>query len=329
MSKNRLGWLSLLAFFLFSLRLTAQEPAAAGKEELDKERIAETKKEARKYLRLKRDDDGQPEALETTVIRYASVSRPGVTVDLIGAVHVGEREYYAELNKRFQGYDALLYELVAPKGAVPQAGRGGGSAIGGLQKMMTKALDLQFQLDGVDYTPKNFVHADMSPREFSETMKQRGESFTQMFFRMMGQGFAAQAGERAGGGNTKLLLALFSQDHTQMKRVMAEQFQEMEATIQVLNGEDGSTIVTERNKKAFTVLRREMDAGKKRLGVFYGAAHLPDMDKRLREQFDFRPVGQQWLQAWRLSTQPDKPAPAKETPPEEKEKPPVGSTRNS
>ena len=90
-----------------------------------------------------------------------------------------------------------------------------------------------------------------------------------------------------------------SKDHSQMKLLMAEQFQEMEGTMKVLSGENGSTIINERNKKALSVLEREIAAGKKRLGIFYGAGHLPDMDEKMREM-GFKPVGRQWLVAWRL-----------------------------
>ncbi len=38
---------------------------------------------------------------------------------LVGArPHIGEKEYYEALNKRFEGYDVVLYELVAPAGTL-------------------------------------------------------------------------------------------------------------------------------------------------------------------------------------------------------------------
>ena len=48
-------------------------------------------------------------------------------------------------------------------------------------------------------------------------------------------------------------------------------------------GEDGSAIITDRNKKALVVLKKEIADGKKKIGIFYGAGHLSDMDKRLRQ----------------------------------------------
>ena len=102
-----------------------------------------------------------------------------VYVDLIGVVHIGEQEYYEQLNGIFEKYDAMLYELVAPKDAVVT---GSDSEKKGLvsraQIGMKNLLDLSFQLDEIDYTASNFVHADLSPTELFESMDERGESHT-------------------------------------------------------------------------------------------------------------------------------------------------------
>jgi len=80
----------------------------------------------------------------------------------------------------------------------------------------------------------------------------------------------------------------------------AKQMGAMEGQMEAINGEDGSTIITERNKKAFAVLDRELKAGKKKIAVFYGAGHLPDMEERLLKDFQLKRNGQKWLTAWSL-----------------------------
>jgi hypothetical protein len=85
-----------------------------------------------------------------------------------------------------------------------------------------------------------------------------------------------------------------------MKVAMAEQFDQMEGQLDILDGPEGSTILTERNRKAFEVLDRELKAGKKKIGVFYGAAHLPDMEKRLLSDFGLKRSGERWVSAWSL-----------------------------
>ena len=262
-----------------------------------------------KYIRIARDDDEKPLALQTSVITFtpAGEKHQGVTIELVGAVHVGDADYYGQLNKIFESYDVLLYELVAPEGTlVPKrVGKESGSAIGLLQGGMSSLLELEHQLEQIDYTKDNFVHADMTPEEFAKSMSDRGEGFLQMFFRAMGQGAAMQGAAKQPVSETDLLFAMFAQDRsTKLKRLLARQFEDMETSMAIFDGPDGSTIITERNKKCFEVLTKELENGHKRIGVFYGASHLADMEKRLVEEFHMQRAGEKWIVAWDLQARP-------------------------
>jgi hypothetical protein len=169
-----------------------------------------------------------------------------------------------------------------------------------MQRGMQTMLELEFQLDRIDYTKPNFVHADMSPEEFSQSMKDKDESMLSMFFRMMGHG-ARQQANNGGSGDAEMLFAMFSKDRSaRLKRAMASQFENLEGQMVALEGKDGSTIITERNKKALQVLRRELDAGKKKVAIFYGAGHLNDMHQRLLGEFKLQKESERWLTAWSL-----------------------------
>jgi len=220
---------------------------------------------------------------------------------LIGAVHVGEKAYYKDLNKRFADYEVVLYELVAPEGTrVPKGGerKGVPHPVAGMQLGMKQMLELEFQLEQIDYQKENLVHADMSPEEFEKSMKDKGESFAQMFLRMMGQGMAQQ---KEGSGDLDLLFALFAKDRARKLKVgMAKQFEDMEGQMAVFEGEEGSTIITERNRRALEVLSKQLKEGKKHIAIFYGAGHLSDMEKRLVKDFGCKRGEEEWLTAWKL-----------------------------
>ncbi|NQU25293.1 MAG: hypothetical protein HQ567_28750 [Candidatus Nealsonbacteria bacterium] len=288
---------------------TAQEKAAEKAEETKGTKKAEQKPS---FLRLARIGEKAPTALEVAIVRLRPTdkSKKGPVVDLIGAVHVAEQSYYRQLNKEFEKYDVVLYELVAPEGTrVPKGGGGGsGSPVSALQGGMKNMLELSFQLEEIDYTRKNMVHADMSPEQFSEKMRERGESVLSMFLRMMGYALAKQ--NKAGGGSSdmQLLMALFDKNRAlALKRVMAEQMEDMEGMLSGLEGPDGSTIISERNKVALEVLRKQIAAGKQKIAIFYGAGHMLDFQKRLADQFGMAPVNTRWLVAWNLKD-PKKPA---------------------
>ncbi len=260
------------------------------------------------FMRIRRDKQDKPIAMETSVTRYVTKNADGerVTVDLIGVVHIGEKEYYEKLNDLFTKYDALLYELVAPEGTViPKGGgeRGGFSAISMLQQSMQSVLKLEFQLEHIDYTKENFVHADMTPEEFSASMKKNNESLFKMALKAVGQGMARQSKSSAGQATTEMemMMAMFSDDETKIRKVMAEQMLDMESGMVIFQGENGSTIIDHRNEKAFQVMVEQIAAGKKHIGVFYGAGHLPDMDERLLKKHGMKRGGQFWLEAWNLT----------------------------
>lgn len=299
MSLKRIGLLALsLVIAAGYAAVRAAEPPA---------KAADKSGEGSSFIRVRKADDGRPLALETAIVTYAPADgEEGPEVDLIGAIHVGDKAYYEKLNAAFKKYEALLYEMVARPGDVPgRSKRGlselrGGGAIMGLQSGMKHLLELEHQLNEIDYTADNFVHADMSPSEFARSMKDRDESFLKMFFKMMGQGMAAQGNKNA-PSDAELLAALFSKDRAlMMKRTFAEQFTAVGGRIAALEGPEGSTLITERNKKALEVLRREIDGGKRRLGIFYGAGHLGDMEERLVRDFGLKPDRVEWVEAWNL-----------------------------
>ncbi len=257
------------------------------------------------FLRVYRDADGTVIAMQAAVVRFVPEDRRQQTpvVDLVAAVHVADKAYYEELNRRFARYDAVLYELVAAKGTrVPKGGvRNSGSLVTAVQRSITDLLELTFQLDAVDYTRPNFVHADMTPEQFAQSMRRRGESFVQIFFRLLAHGAAQAAKQGQATSDLELLLALFDRDRAlKLKRIVAQQMADLEETAAVIDGPNGSTLVSERNKVVLQVLRQQLAGGKQKLAIFYGAGHMPDLAERLRKEFHLKPAGTQWLDAWDL-----------------------------
>ena len=256
-----------------------------------------------KFLRVVRND-GAPVAMETSVSRYVpkEANREGLVVELISAVHIGEAEYYAELNELFKGYDAVLFELVAPEGTrVPKGGGKPRGVISGLQNGMKDMLELEFQLNEVDYSPDNFVHADMSPEAFAKAMADRGESIWSMMFRLMGQAMAQQAAGKNAPNDFEILMALFDRNRAlKLKQILAGQFENLEFVTSALSGPNGSALIEGRNGAALAVLKKQIDAGKKKVAIFYGAGHMPDLEKRLIADFGLKHDGERWIEAWNL-----------------------------
>lgn len=273
----------------------------------DAKRKAKSGTSSGAFVRTVKDDKKQVVSLQTAVVTYKATSGPyaGAEVDLIGAVHIADKSYYKTLNEMFRSYESLLYEMVSNPEMVKQIKNSDAkdrSAVSALQGGMKDMLGLSFQLDEIDYEAKNFVHADMNPEEFSKSLSDRQEGLMQFMLRSMGAGLASQNSKKS-GGDIGMLAAMFSSNRElAMKRIFAEQMEEMDGHLAAIAGDDGkSTLITERNAKALEVLKKELDAGKKRLGIFYGAGHFKHMHEELVKQFQMQPVKTIWLDAWDMS----------------------------
>lgn len=318
------GWIVVGgAVLAVSAAVLAPRWVVAEEADQDAAARAERKAATSAFLRLVRNDQGEPAALETAIVHYVprDCGRQGPTVDLIAAVHIGEKEYYEQLNRRFADYDVVLYELVAPEGTrIERGDTRNRHPVSALQRGMKNLLELSFQLEEIDYTAKNLLHADMSPEQFAESMRTRGESMWSMFLRMMGYAMAQQGKSGKGPSDLELLMALFNPNRAMaLKRVLAEQFEDMEGSMLAIEGPEGSTLISERNKVAIEKLQQQLDAGRQKVAIFYGAGHMSDFQTRLKEQFGLAPVKTDWLVAWNLkrgrrpAAQPDAAPSAKNT----------------
>jgi hypothetical protein len=111
----------------------------------------------------------------------------------------------------------------------------------------------------------------------------------------------------------KLLAALFMPDSARaLKYLLAQQLENMESIMAGLGeGEDGkgSVLLIERNKKCMRVLGDRLKRGEKNIGVFYGGAHLADMEKRIFAELGLQRTGVRWERAWVIerAKNPEKP----------------------
>ena len=66
-------------------------------------------------------------------------------------------------------------------------------------------------------------------------------------------------------------------------------------------------LIQDRNETAMKVLAEQLRKGHRRVAIYYGAAHMPDFEKRLVADHDMQLAGTRWLTAWDLTrTRPAK-----------------------
>ena len=265
--------------------------------------------EATDFIRI--EEDEKAARLQTSVTRY---EKDGVTVDLIGAVHIGDKKYYDDLNKSFEKYDVLLFEMVGGEkmegGRIPDREEKGGdiqaNLLKGMVDGMSRFLQLSSQVKEIDYSPKNFVHADLTAKQFEKKQEEKGESLFSFALS------AAQQAQNQGveqPNPARLIAALLSGDSNSLKLEMMKNLGQGDDQITALAG--NNVIIGDRNAKCIKVLRKQVKKGHKTIGVFYGAAHNPDLEARLLKM-GYTKGKQEWMTAW------DVPKPGKESAEEKK-----------
>ena len=259
------------------------------------------------FVRIAEDDQNRATALQLAVVTYVPRDeRLSLSVDLVGAVHIGDPAYYEQLNELFESYDVLLFELVAPADAmVTQRVAKRKGLLSTTQVGLTRLLGLSFQLDEINYDRENFVHADLSPSELKQSMEDRGESLYVYFWRLFYASVDNYAKDPLGLNDMQKISSVLSagQDDS-LKTLIAYEMTDMGQLQDVLGEDSGSSIIGARNQRAIDVLQREIAAGAKHIGIFYGVAHMPDLEERLLDQVGLEYEKTSWVDAWLLGSAP-------------------------
>jgi hypothetical protein len=252
--------------------------------------------------------------LETADVTFKNAD--GAAVHLVAAVHIAERSYFEALNENFKARDVVLYELVKPRDAAMNAAPAEShSGVSEFQRFLKDSLNLEFQLDVIDYSAPNFVHADLDAETFAQKQAERGESFMTLMLQQMMRAMSQpppklqqDPQELAQQQMDELIKMVCRPDHErQLKLLVAKHMADVEDAAMGLDGPGGSAILTDRNEAAIAKLKETLASGKKDIAIFYGAAHMPDLSKRLAAM-GFKPLATDWRMAWDLSIRSTEPS---------------------
>lgn len=301
------------------LPLAAAESAADAAYDAAAE-VSETSDEAREFIRFIEREDGSG-ALQTANARMVR-DEDGAVVDLLSVVHIGDADYYQRFNEAFPDYDSVLFELVGDPGDLVRASaraqaaaaaaeegeegateprRSSGSMIGSMQAAAGRALELAYQLEVVDYTGDNLVHADMDGDTFRQRQRDRNEGFLQLYLRAVRMSMANPQAATTSFGLLDVAEAFVATDRAnRLKWLMAGELGGAEDLFKLLEDDGGTVIIGERNQVAMDVLVARLEEGDRKIGIFYGAGHMDDFERRLKE-LGFRTEGLDWWTAWELA----------------------------
>ena len=260
--------------------------------------------------------DSNTVALQIAARRFVPSKGRGPVIWLSGASHVGDSNYYARLQKHLDSQALVLFEGVGAKDKKVRFDPGQEVSI---QHTMAESLGLVFQLSAIDYDRPHFRNSDLtiaqlqqlltsgtaSNRSEGDASAKAGEEFEQLVGIMDGSSFLGtllHAGLKLIGSSPKLqaltkvmlieILGQLKGDMSQLKGVPPE----IQRLLEV--------IIHERNRVVFDDLKAALRAFSppRSISVFYGAGHMADLERLLRDELKYRPLDEVWLTALAVNT---------------------------
>ncbi|HEU4417779.1 MAG TPA: hypothetical protein VFT55_02510, partial [Planctomycetota bacterium] len=238
---------------------------------------------------VERDDGGHLDLL------IATYKKGDATLTLHAALHVADPEHYRDLQQRFTAFDALLYELIAEAGLRPHPEMefDDSDPLSLLQGGMARGLGLVEQFGHVDYRRANFVHADLTDEQWEEALEEAGSSELRELFSVGSPPDPDRDAERRLRKLDVVAAARRGTAVHELRIVFAR----------VLAAPDGdrrhpTVIIEARNERCLEVLLQQLAAGKKKLGIYYGAAHMEHIERRLLKDLGWQRTGEEWVTAW-------------------------------
>ena len=268
------------------------------------------KREPTEFIRVERDEYENPVGLQTATARYWLRDDAGqvkLEVCLESVVHFADAAYYRGFEQRFRHYDAVLYELVAPEGKRIPSVKSERPNFGRLWQQLTAgSLGFAYQIDAIDYQTKNMVHSDLSPAEMAELKQKRGEDDFTMLADMLLDlsrrlNRAASAGKLTERPPVEVGLDVLTDPNgaVRLRRLLASTF-EKGSPAAALNPAQAASLILDRNERAMQVFQEQLDQGERKIALFWGAAHMPDLEKRLILDYGVQPAEIIWRNAWDL-----------------------------
>ena len=279
------------------------------------------------YVRVANTDSNLVQ-LQIAVRKFVPIRGPGPAIWLTAVAHIGEAGYYAALQQHldtqtlvlFEGISASAHrpaEMTIPRTSGTNTASGSSPAarppaeeIGGLQSSLAASLGLVFQLTAIDYERPNFHNCDLSIPELRQLLAQgesnsgstgAGENFEGVLSLMQGGSFfdsVLQVGLRFLGASPKLralgrlalidVIGEIQGDFSHLHALPPDMSQLLEVLLE------------RRNQKVVSELKADLPQLSKResIAVFYGTGHMPDLEKRLREQLRYHPAAERWFTAF-------------------------------
>ena len=97
---------------------------------------------------------------QTAARKLVAPGRPDVW--LVGAAHIGQKDYYSQIQSLLNQQDVVLFEGVMPKGTNGRPAKVDPKAQPMVYQVVAKFIGLEYQLADIDYSKPNWINSDLT-----------------------------------------------------------------------------------------------------------------------------------------------------------------------
>lgn len=242
--------------------------------------------------------------------RFVPHSGNGPSITLQGIVHISEKSFYENIQRRLDAADLVLYEGVGKQGEVEEITQevtdNCPENIDYLfppidHNSAAKQLNLVSQNTVLRYLGPQFKHADMSLREFWEASDEAGLALCVLVSRNVYQFQEALAAQKKADEAQRKLTPEVNRNILALVLSKSIERDRPNSTKEEPGLLTDSTVLFKRNDLVLAELRTQLPlfgAGKNII-VLYGAGHMPDLELELIKM-NYRLENTEWLVAFSL-----------------------------
>ncbi len=260
------------------------------------------------YLQIADGEDGA-RILEIAVRTLLAPDGSERRIHLVGVSHVGTQAYYDALQAKLDRMDLVLFEGVG--GDREEFLRRDPEADAAeLQPALARAVGLRFQLHAMDYLRPHFVNSDLSPGELVALFAGNNpEDLTEEGLARLEATLASMQGDGLNAELMRMFLGLIERHPPfalGVRWALVEILGTVRGDLASIQGlpqdleEMLTVLLRERNAVVIRDTRQVLSEENPpaNLAIFYGAAHMHELEQHLGEVLGFRPEKTTWLPAF-------------------------------
>lgn len=228
---------------------------------------------------------------QTAAQRFTAPGKPDVW--LVGVIHIGEKKYYADLQTLLDAQSVVLFEGVKPSAKTPPAPPAGDKAPKPIYKTLSDALSLEFQSNQM-VQRSNWVNSDLSWDDLDKLNKEKNGGKPTSFDQVkqvldpssaMGQQLVSILSTATPGLKEGIKMILVKSMAGAANKAMDQTMREI-----VIDARNQSVIDT----FAKTI---KVDVPPKSIAIFWGAGHMPGLQKQLGDLYGYKTAETKWFPA--------------------------------